>query len=61
MIRNAEQQREIDALRQALQFARKLNTRLVKQNQALRSRLNIKKTTPRSWYLEWEQSKEIRA
>jgi hypothetical protein len=58
---NPEQQREIDALRQALQFTRKLNARLVKQNSALRRRLNITKPTPRSWYADWEQAKEARA
>lgn len=46
MIRNPEQQREIDALRAALQFTRKLNARLVRQNQALRRRLGITKPTP---------------
>ena len=58
---NPEQQREIDALRSALKFTRKLNARLIRQNQALRRRLNIIKPTPTCWYADWEQAKEARA
>lgn len=60
MIRNPEQQREIDALRTALKFTRRLNARLFKQNQALRRRQGLK-SAPMGWYAEWDQKQEVRA
>lgn len=56
MTRNPEQQREIDALRAALRFTRKLNARLFRQNTALRKRQALK-PPPQDWLSSWENKR----